>query len=114
MSLESGLQRIWYGPAWLGLPLWPLAWVYRAVVALRRASYSTGLLQRQRAPVPVVVVGNLTVGGTGKTPIAAWLARQIAARGHRVAVVGGSEGLRRPPHGFASRGVGDGRPGSRR
>jgi tetraacyldisaccharide 4'-kinase len=87
MSLESGLQRIWYGPAWLGLPLWPLAWVYRAVVALRRALYSTGLLQRQRAPVPVVVVGNLTVGGTGKTPIAAWLARQIAARGHRVAVV---------------------------
>jgi tetraacyldisaccharide 4'-kinase len=87
MSLESGLQRIWYGPAWLSLPLWPLGWIYRAVVALRRASYATGILRRHRAPVPVVVVGNLTVGGTGKTPIAAWLARQVAARGHRVGVV---------------------------
>ena len=86
MSLESGLQRIWYGPAWLSLPLWPLGWLYRAVVASRRALYSIGLLRRHRAPVPVVVVGNLTVGGTGKTPIAAWLARQIASRGHRVAV----------------------------
>jgi len=86
MSLESGLQRIWYGPAWLSLPLWPLGWLYRLAVALRRGLYSSGLLRRHRAPVPVVVVGNLTVGGTGKTPIAAWLARQIAARGHRVGV----------------------------
>jgi tetraacyldisaccharide 4'-kinase len=87
MSLESGLQRVWYGPAWLSLPLWPFGWIYGTVVALRRALYSTGILRRHRATVPVVIVGNLTVGGTGKTPIAAWLARQIAARGHRVGVV---------------------------
>ena len=87
MSLESGLQRAWYGPAWLSLPLWPLGWIFRLVVALRRGLYSIGLLRRHRVTVPVVVVGNLTVGGTGKTPITAWLARQLSLRGHRVGVV---------------------------
>jgi tetraacyldisaccharide 4'-kinase len=87
MSLDSGLQRVWYGSAWLSLPLWPLGWIFRLVVALRRGLYSTGILRRQRIPVPVVVVGNLTVGGTGKTPITAWLARQLMLRGHRVGVV---------------------------
>jgi tetraacyldisaccharide 4'-kinase len=87
MSLDSGLQRVWYGPAWISLPLWPLGWIFRLVVALRRALYSTGLLRRHRIPVPVIIVGNLTVGGTGKTPITAWLARQLALRGHRVGVV---------------------------
>jgi tetraacyldisaccharide 4'-kinase len=87
MSLDGGLQRIWYGPAWLSVPLWPLGWIFRVVVALRRGLYSIGLLRRHRIPVPVVVVGNLTVGGTGKTPVTAWLARQLSLRGHRVGVV---------------------------
>jgi len=87
MSLEAGLQRLWYGPRWLSLPLWPLGWLYRAVVAVRRALYRWRLLPVEQARIPVVVVGNLTVGGTGKTPVAAWLARQLGLRGHRVGVV---------------------------
>ena len=87
MSLESVLQRIWYGPAWLGLPLWPLSMVFRLLVALRRGLYRLGILRTHRVPVPVVVVGNLTVGGTGKTPIAGWLGRQLQLRGHRVGIV---------------------------
>ena len=87
MSADSRLQRLWYGPAWRSLPLWPLAWVFGIMVALRRGLYRTGLLRARRAGIPVVVVGNLTVGGTGKTPIAAWLARQLTLRGHRVGVV---------------------------
>ena len=97
MNLDGALQRLWYGPRWASLPLWPLGWLFRAVVGLRRALYRTGVLVAHRAPVPVVVVGNLTVGGTGKTPVAAWLARQIALRGYRVGVV-----LR----GYGGRGIG--------
>ena len=87
MSLEGALQRLWYGPRWVSLPLWPLGWLYRAAVALRRGLYRVGAMRSERMTVPVVVVGNLTVGGTGKTPVAAWLARQLAQRGHRVGVV---------------------------
>jgi tetraacyldisaccharide 4'-kinase len=87
MSLDTALQRLWYGPRWASLPLWPLSWAFRGAVALRRALYRSGLRRAQRAPVPVVVVGNLTVGGTGKTPVAAWLARELERNGHRVGVV---------------------------
>ena len=50
-------------------------------------AYRVGLLRVEHVGVPVIVVGNLTVGGTGKTPVAAWLAHQLEARGRRVGVV---------------------------
>jgi tetraacyldisaccharide 4'-kinase len=87
MSLDARLQSVWYGPAWRSLPLWPLALLYRLVISLRDLAYRLGLLRVEHVDVPVVVVGNLTVGGTGKTPVAAWLARQLEARGRRVGVV---------------------------
>ncbi len=87
MSLDARLQSVWYGPAWRSLPLWPLALLYRLVTALRAMAYRAGLLRVEHVGVPVIVVGNLTVGGTGKTPVAAWLARQLTARGWRVGVV---------------------------
>jgi tetraacyldisaccharide 4'-kinase len=87
MSLDARLQSVWYGPAWRSLPLWPLALLYRMILALRAAAYRVGWLRVEHAGVPVIVVGNLTVGGTGKTPVAAWLARQLEARGRRVGVV---------------------------
>jgi tetraacyldisaccharide 4'-kinase len=87
MSAAAALERLWYGTRLLAWPLLPLAAVYAAVIAVRRGLYSVGLLRRRRVAAPVVVVGNLTVGGTGKTPVAAWLAREIGRRGHRVGVV---------------------------
>jgi tetraacyldisaccharide 4'-kinase len=87
MSLDGALQRLWYGPRWVSLPLWPLSWLFRAAIAVRRGLYRLGAMRAQRVAVPVVVVGNLTVGGTGKTPVAAWLARQLVLRGHQVGVV---------------------------
>jgi tetraacyldisaccharide 4'-kinase len=87
MSLDARLQSVWYGPAWRSLPLWPLALVYRLAISLRGLAYRVGLLRVERVDLPVIVVGNLTVGGTGKTPVAAWLARQLEARGRRVGVV---------------------------
>jgi len=87
MSRDAALQRLWYGPRWMSVPLWPLAWLFRAVVAIRGLLYRSGLLRVRRVAAPVVVAGNITVGGTGKTPLAGWLARQLTLRGHRVGVV---------------------------
>ena len=87
MSLDARLQSVWYGPAWRSLPLWPLSVLFRLLVALRALLYRSGLLRVEQVGVPVIVVGNVTVGGTGKTPVAAWLARQLEARGRRVGVV---------------------------
>jgi tetraacyldisaccharide 4'-kinase len=60
---------------------------YTAVVRVRNWRYDTGRAAIQRARVPVVSVGNLTLGGTGKTPMVEWLARWYAAQGTRVAIV---------------------------
>lgn len=87
MSLDQRLQRLWYGPAWRSAWLWPLEWLFRGAITLRAALYRGGVLRSARVDVPVVVVGNVTVGGTGKTPVAAWLAGELTRRGHRVAVV---------------------------
>jgi len=58
-----------------------------ALVALRRAMYRAGFLDRERLPVPVVVIGNITVGGTGKTPLVIYLASALRALGRRPGIV---------------------------
>ncbi len=68
--------------------------LFRAAVALRRALYRRGILRTVRLPVPVVVVGNITVGGSGKTPLVAALARALAQRGHRPGIVSRGYGAR--------------------
>ncbi len=87
MTVERRLLGLWYGPAWRTVALWPLEALYRLIVGLRRRAYRSGLLAREDAGAPVVVVGNLSVGGTGKTPIASWLASALRARGLVTAVV---------------------------
>ncbi len=73
---------IWYGPTHpLALLLLPLSWLYCAVVRLRQMAYRRGWLTCHRLPVPVIVVGNLTVGGTGKTPLVLRLAALLRERG---------------------------------
>jgi len=71
--------------AWLLLQ--PASLLFRLGVALRGLAYRVGLLRSQRGALPVVSVGNLAAGGTGKTPVTLWLARALAAEGHRVAIV---------------------------
>jgi tetraacyldisaccharide 4'-kinase len=88
-SADSFMQRIWYdGHApWLSLALLPLSWLFGLIVACRRAAYRMGVLRRIRLARPVVVIGNVTVGGTGKTPFTIWLATQLQAKGVRVGIV---------------------------
>ena len=88
------IERIWYDGspvAWLLLPLAALFWV---ASGLRRAAYRAGVAATHRLPVPVIVVGNITVGGTGKTPLVVWLAAHLAARGWRPGVVSRGYGAR--------------------
>lgn len=74
-------------PMPLRILLWPLSQVYGAYVRCRRALYSRGWLQSRRLRAPVISVGNLTVGGTGKTPMVLWLAQRFLAQGKKVAVL---------------------------
>ena len=87
MSVQSWLDKFWYGgvspPWWMS----PLSHVYGAASRIRRAAYSWRLARSTRLPCPVVIVGNLTVGGTGKTPLVCWLAGQLAEQGFRPGVV---------------------------
>jgi tetraacyldisaccharide 4'-kinase len=71
----------------LSVALWPVAAVYGGVVRLRAALYRHGVLPRRRLGGVVISVGNLTVGGTGKTPMVLWLAERLAAEGQRPAIL---------------------------
>jgi tetraacyldisaccharide 4'-kinase len=94
---EAAAPPAW--PGWLA-PLAPLTPLYRGAVALRGALYDAGLLRAHRAPVPVISVGNITAGGSGKSPMVAWVAHVLARSGHRPAVV--SRGYRGAHRGRAT------------
>jgi tetraacyldisaccharide 4'-kinase len=96
MSLADSLTRAWYQGHPALLLLRPLEWLYRAVVQRRRQRFLAGEGAIYRAPVPVLVVGNITVGGTGKTPLILWLIEHCRARGLRVGVVSRGYGAEPP------------------
>ena len=85
--IERGVERLWYGTSRFTVLLLPFAWVYRLIVFARRAAYRVGGLRSTRCSVPVIVVGNITVGGSGKTPLVAWLVRYLAEAGMRPGIV---------------------------
>jgi tetraacyldisaccharide 4'-kinase len=74
-------------PVALRILLWPLSVVYGAIVRLRAGLYARGVFKAKRLKGAVISVGNLTVGGTGKTPMVIWLAEKFLARGKRVAIL---------------------------
>lgn len=86
-GLERWITGVWYSASAWRYPLLPLSWLYRLLVALRRAAYRIGFIRSHRGAQPVVVVGNLTVGGTGKTPLVLWLVEALRERGMRPAVI---------------------------
>ncbi|MDQ7015099.1 MAG: tetraacyldisaccharide 4'-kinase [Gammaproteobacteria bacterium] len=83
MAIESH----WYRRSWLSLLLWPLSQLFALLVWLRRLFFRWGWLKSNRLPVPLVVVGNLSVGGTGKTPLVVALAKELTQAGYRVGII---------------------------
>ena len=113
MRLSERLQAAWFQPdlAVFLWPLLPLSWIFRGVVALRRFLYQSGVLRAEHLPVPVVVVGNLIVGGAGKTPTVLWLVERLRAAGRRPGILsrgyGGAQAVAEVRADSDPRGVGD-------
>ncbi len=81
------LERHWYRITPLHILLLPVSYIFRLLVALRRALYRSGILPSEKLSVPVIVVGNITVGGSGKTPLTLWLAQQLIDEGWHPAII---------------------------
>ena len=79
--------KFWERRGPTSLLLWPLSWLYGIVLRLRKLVQETGLIKHRPAPVPVIIVGNIRVGGTGKTPIVIALAERLSQLGWRPGII---------------------------
>ena len=81
------LENAWYGRTGLTLLFRPLSWLFIVIVTLRRFAYRYGVFKAVKLPVPVIVIGNISVGGTGKTPLVIWLANYLQQAGYKPGIV---------------------------
>lgn len=80
-------HRIWFSSSLCYLILIPFSWLYGLINKINRISYQFGWRKVYRFSVPVIIIGNLTIGGTGKTPMVVWLVKKLKARGWKVGVI---------------------------
>ena len=85
--MEQWFLKLWYRGGAAGWLIAPLAWIYGLVVRRRRARFLSGKSRREKLSVPLVIIGNITVGGTGKTPLVVWLVRELKRKGYRPGIV---------------------------
>jgi tetraacyldisaccharide 4'-kinase len=89
--MSRSVEAVWNSDApWAAVSraaLTPVSIAFRGASALRNALYERGVLRAEESPIPVVSVGNLAVGGTGKTPVSAWMASALSTRGGKPAIV---------------------------
>jgi len=81
------LDNYWYSRSPLLVLLTPLSLLFRILVRVRREAYRKGLLRSHRIAAPVIVVGNISIGGTGKTPLVAWLACYLREQGFKPGII---------------------------
>lgn len=92
--MREALQRAWLHRGALACLLFPLSLVFGAAASMRRAAYRSGLLRAQRVSVPVIVVGNVVAGGSGKTPVVQAIVRHLQSHGIRAGVISRGYGRR--------------------
>ena len=85
--MHQTLQGIWYGGHSFWAILAPVSWLFCAGVRLRRLAYETAVAKVHRVRLPVIVVGNIAVGGTGKTPLVIWICSYLKSQGFRPGIV---------------------------
>ena len=86
-DIRLALQKAWLKKGLIACVLWPVSLLFGALLRLRNLLYRLGVFQSQRLPVPVIVVGNVFVGGVGKTPLVIALVKQLTATGFKVGVL---------------------------
>jgi len=85
--IRPALQQAWLSKSLLACVLWPVSLIYGAIVSLRKLLYRLDVFHAQNLPVPVIVVGNVFVGGVGKTPLVIALVKQLTEQGLKVGVL---------------------------
>jgi tetraacyldisaccharide 4'-kinase len=86
-QLRNFIESSWYCQRSVQWWLKPFAYIFAAATGLRRLLYRAGILPQPHLPVPVIVAGNINVGGTGKTPFVAWLVKELLAAGEQPGIV---------------------------
>lgn len=85
--MADWFQKLWQSKRLVSLLLLPIAWLFALLASIRRSLYRFKLLKSYQLPVPVIVVGNITVGGTGKTPLVIYLVEHLKAAGYHPAII---------------------------
>ena len=85
--MNRWLQKQWGTFTFWHILLMPLSWIFLAATYIRKSLYGIDWIKRSRLSVPVIVVGNISVGGTGKTPFVIWLAEQLKLAGYRPGII---------------------------
>ncbi|MCL1126448.1 tetraacyldisaccharide 4'-kinase [Shewanella surugensis] len=91
--MQRWINQVWYGKSLFRWILMPLSWLYALVTAMRRCLYRLGIKKSISLPVPVIVVGNITVGGSGKTPTVIYLIELLRQQGYRPGVISRGYGV---------------------
>ena len=86
-KISNQLDHIWYNKSGWAVVFRPLSWLYLVVTVIRRFAYRIGIFKSHTLPIPVIIVGNITVGGTGKTPLVIWLANYLKSAGFKPGII---------------------------
>lgn len=96
-TISRYLLDIWYKDHFIGAALMPFGFLFSDFVKFRRWLYKIGYYKSEMLPVPVIIIGNITVGGTGKTPLCIYLANLLQAEGYRVGIISRGYGNEKQP-----------------
>lgn len=86
-KIAHHLERAWYGRTGLTAVLRPVSWLFISLSKIRQYLYKLKILRSEKMTVPVIIVGNLTVGGTGKTPLVIWIANYLKSVGYKPGII---------------------------